>query len=107
MFDVTVDKIETFGLFVKWGNSRGLIPARELELPKGGDLRKAFPVGSTLKAAITEIRGDGKISLSAREATQAEERGEARSWMQSQKTAPAAGRKGFGTLGDLLKKMGK
>jgi small subunit ribosomal protein S1 len=105
--DVTVDKIEAFGLFVKWGNNRGLIPARELETPKGTDLKKAFPVGSTLKAAISEIRPDGKMNLSAKEVSAAEERAEAQSWMQTQKPATGGGKQGFGTLGDLLKKFGK
>jgi small subunit ribosomal protein S1 len=97
--EVAVDKIEPFGLLVRWGTLRGLVPANELEVPKGADLKKAFPVGSTFKAAITEVRGDGRIRLSAKAAAQEEERAEARSWMQSNKTAT----RGFGTLGDLLK----
>jgi small subunit ribosomal protein S1 len=102
--EVTVDKIETYGLLVKWATHRGLVPTAELELPKGGDLKKAFPVGTTFKAAVTEVRNDGRIRLSAKGAAQEEERAEARNWMQSQK-GPA---KGFGTLGDLLRnKLGQ
>lgn len=101
--EVTVDKIETYGLLVKWANSRGLVPTAELELPKAGDLKKAFPIGTVFKAAITEVRPDGRIRLSAKSAVHEEERAEARNWMQSQ----SGPQKGFGTLGDLLKKFGK
>jgi small subunit ribosomal protein S1 len=96
--DVTVDKVEPFGLLVKWATHRGLIPSAEVELPKGADLKKAFPLGTALKAAITEVR-DGRIRLSVKAAAQAEERAEAQSWMRSQ----SGPKTGFGTLGDLLK----
>ncbi len=102
VLEVTVDKIETFGLFVTWGTGRGLLPASELAIPKGGDLRKAFPVGTKLKAAVIEIRGD-KVRLSATAAVQAEERAEAREWMDTQKPSG----KGFGTLADKFKNFGK
>lgn len=104
VLDVTVDKHEIFGMFVKWAGGRGLLPATELETPKNADLRKAYPVGTVLKAAVIEVRGDGKVRLSATAATQADERNEARAWMQTQK--PAGG-KGFGTMADLLAKFKK
>jgi small subunit ribosomal protein S1 len=109
VLEVTVDKIETFGLFVKWAGGRGLLPASELETAKNADLRKAFPVGTVLKAAVVETRPDGKVRLSATAAAQAEERNEARAWMESQRGggASSGGGKGFGTLGDLLAKFGK
>lgn len=103
--DVTVDKIETFGVFVTWGAGRGLVPAAELGVPRGTDLRRAAPVGSTFRAVVTEVRPDGKVRLSKRGAEEAEERADAAAWMQTQKR-PAG--KGLGTLGDLLKgKLGK
>lgn len=107
--DVTVDKIESFGLFVKWGSHRGLLPAAELDVPKGADLRKSHPVGTQLKAAIIEVRPDGRIRLSANAVQQAEERAEAQAWMSEQKKGGASGSsRGLGTLGDLLKgKLGK
>lgn len=63
--EATVDKIETFGLFVTWANGRGLVPTNELGANvRSGDLRKLFPVGATFKAAILEVRADGKVRLS-------------------------------------------
>lgn len=105
ILDVTVDKVESFGVFVTWGSGRGLVPAAELGVPRGTDLRRAAPVGTTFRAVVTDVREDGKVRLSRRGAEEAEERAEARAWMQSQK-APAG--KGLGTLGDLLKgKLGR
>lgn len=102
--DVTVDRIETFGLFVSWAGGRGLVPHAEINVPKGADLRKSHPVGSTFKAAIVDVRTDGKVRLSATAAVQAEERAEAANWQASQ--ARPSG-KGFGTFADLLSKMKK
>ncbi|WP_373045662.1 S1 RNA-binding domain-containing protein [Vulgatibacter sp.] len=105
VLDVTVDRIESFGVFVSWGSGRGLVPAAELGVPRGTDLRRAAPVGSTFRAAVSDVRDDGKVRLSKRGAEEAEERAEAKAWMQTQKQPQG---KGLGTLGDLLKgKLGK
>ena len=70
-----------------------------------GSLRRAAPVGSTFRAVVSAIRDDGKVSLSKRGAEEAEERAEAKAWMQTQRQPQG---KGLGTLGDLLKgKLGK
>lgn len=105
ILDVTVDRIETFGVFVTWGTGRGLVPAAELGVPRGTDLRRAQPVGSTFRAVVLEVRPDGKVRLSKRGAEVAEERADAQAWIQTQQKPQG---KGFGTLGDLLKgKLGK
>jgi len=97
----SVDKIETFGLFVRFAGGRGLVPSAETGTPRGADLRKAFKVGEELKCLIQEIDERGRIRLSKTQAEAAEERAEAQAWMKS---APRGkGGKGFGTLGDLLK----
>lgn len=101
VLQVTVDRIESFGLFVTWANGRGLLPASELELPKQADLRKAYPVGTQLEAAVVDVRPDGKVRLSARAAEEARERAEAKAWMESNKPSGASG---FGTFGDLFAK---
>lgn len=101
VLQVTVDRIESFGLFVTWGAGRGLLPASELDLPKHADLKKLFPVGTELEAAIVDVRPDGKVRLSVRAAEEAKERAEAKAWMDSNKPA---GEKGFGTFADLFSK---
>jgi len=98
-----VEKHETFGLFVQIDGvsgrgGRGLVPNVETGLPRGADLRKAFPEGTKVSAKVLET-GEGKIRLSFRAAKDAEERAqyeEARAAVR----APAS----LGTFGDLLKK---
>jgi small subunit ribosomal protein S1 len=96
----TVDKIEPFGLFVRFAGGRGLVPAAETGTPRGADLRRAFKVGAELKCLVQEIDERGRIRLSKTQAEAAEERADAQQWM---KAAPRGGGKGFGTLGDLLR----
>ena len=102
-----VDRIEPFGVFVKWTGGKGLIRASESGTQRGTDLKKAFSIDQEVKAAITEIDASGKINLSITEAERAEERAAMSEWTKSQKPA-GGGTKGFGTLGDLLKqKLGQ
>jgi small subunit ribosomal protein S1 len=99
--EASVDKIEPFGVFVRFAGGRGLVPAAETGTPRGADLRKAFKVGDTLKALVQAIDEQGRIRLSRTEAEQMAERAEAAEYMA--KAAPKGSGKGFGTLGDLLR----
>jgi len=99
--EVTVDRIEPFGVFVNWGHGRGLVPVGDLGLPYGADLRRAQPVGSSFKAVVLEVRPDGKIRLSKTAAQAAEERADAESFLSEQRSKQA--QKGpVGSLGELL-----
>jgi small subunit ribosomal protein S1 len=98
----TVDKIEPYGVFVRFAGGRGLVPSAETGTPRGADLRRAFKPGDELKALVLDIDERGRIRLSKSQAEAAEERAEAREWMQKS-TPKGGGQKGFGTLGDLLK----
>jgi small subunit ribosomal protein S1 len=100
----TVDKIEPFGLFVRFAGGRGLVPASETGTQRGTDLRRAFKVGEELECAISAIDEQGRLRLSKTEAEKAAERKEAQEYMR---TAPRGGGKGFGTLGDLLREKMK
>jgi small subunit ribosomal protein S1 len=98
-----IEKIETFGLFVQIDGTvgrsgRGLVPNVETGLPRGSDLRKAFPVGSRVTVKVLET-GEGKIRLSVRGAKDAEERAQYEQARDSMQRNPS-----FGSLGDLLKK---
>jgi small subunit ribosomal protein S1 len=98
--DATVDRVEPYGVFVKFTGGKGLVPAAELGVPHGADLRKQFPPGTQMRAAIIEIDPRGRYRLSAQEAERAAERADAEAYMKA-RAAPAG--RGFGTLGDLLK----
>ncbi len=104
--EASVDKIESFGLFVKFAGGRGLVPASETGTPHGADLRRAFKAGDAFPALVLQIDEQGRFRLSRSGAVDAAERADARAYMETQK--PTGGGKGFGTLGDLLKaKLGK
>ena len=101
-----VVRVESYGVFVQVrGTSgregRGLIPAAELGVPRGADLRKAFPLGQVLTAKILET-GEGRLKLSVRGAKDDAERSE---YVAHQEKA--AGPATFGTFGDLLSKRAK
>jgi small subunit ribosomal protein S1 len=102
----TVDRVETYGLFVQidgtHGRSgRGLLPTVELGVPRGTDLRKAFPLGTKLTAKVIEI-AEGRIRLSVRGLKDDEERAHFEGFREQEKKADAP--QTLGTLGDLLKK---
>ena len=100
--EAAVDKIESFGLFVKFAGGRGLVPASETGTPHGTDLRRAFKAGDAFPALVLQIDELGRFRLSKTGAVDAAERADARAYMEA--SQPRGGGKGFGTLGDLLKK---
>jgi small subunit ribosomal protein S1 len=101
----TVSRVENYGIFLqidgtKGAAGRGLAPTAELGTPRGADLRKAFPLGTKLKAKIVAIE-DGKMRLSLRALKDDEERADVESFRAKEKESAAP--QGYGTLGDLLK----
>jgi small subunit ribosomal protein S1 len=98
VFEVTVDRAKRFGVFVSWPGGKGLVPNRELGVGHGEDPGRKFPEGTSFKAAVTEVREDGKVTLSKEGAARAEEKKEAEAWKKRSSSTP-----GLGTLGDLLK----
>jgi small subunit ribosomal protein S1 len=99
--EASVDKIESFGLFVRFAGGRGLVPASETGTPRGSDLRRAFKVGDVFPALVLAIDEQHRIRLSKTGAEDAAERKEAAEYMKA--AAPKTSGKGFGTLGDLLR----
>ena len=72
----TVDRVEKYGVFIRFGNGRsGMIPNSELGTQRGADHRRMFPAGTELKAEIIEADAAGrKIRLSVTKAMGREER---------------------------------
>ncbi|HYE91007.1 MAG TPA: S1 RNA-binding domain-containing protein [Terriglobales bacterium] len=98
----TVERHETFGVFVRLGPGQtGLVPNAELGTTRGGDPRKAFPVGSEVKVAVLSIEENGRrIRLSMTKAVEQEERAESQSYQRE--PGPKGG--GFGmTLGEKFR----
>ncbi len=96
----TIDRIEPYGLFVRFAGGRGLVPASETGTPRGADLRRAFKIGDELDCALSAVDEQGRMRLSRTEAEAAAERKEAQEYLRS---APRGAGRGFGTLGDLLR----
>jgi small subunit ribosomal protein S1 len=97
-----VDRIEQYGVFVKFPGGKGLVPASETGTDRGTDLRKSFHMGQELKVYVLEIDQTGKIRLSLTAAVREQERKEVEEWKSTQKPV-GSGKKGFGTFADLLK----
>lgn len=108
-----VSGVERYGVFVEFSvpgaprPERGLVPTAELGVPRGADLRKAFPLGKELEAAIIGIDDRKRIRLSMTALRDAEERRAFETYAAAEKTEEAtdgAKRSGFGTFADLKKK---
>ncbi len=100
IIEVTVEKIERFGVFVQLDGvagkaGRGLIPSRELGVDEGSDLRKKFPVGTRVKAKVIDT---GRLKLSIKAMKDDEDRAVFESYKKSKEG------QSMGTFGDLLKK---
>jgi small subunit ribosomal protein S1 len=98
----TVERIETYGVFVqvdgtKGRAGRGLVPNAELGVPRGTDLRKTFPEGTRVTAKVLET-GEGRLRLSIKGAKDAEERADFEA-AKGRQSAPRS----LGTFADLLK----
>jgi small subunit ribosomal protein S1 len=108
VLDGVIDRIETFGVFVQLAGTkgragRGLVPVGELGVPRGTDLRKAFPLGTKVTTQVIEIgvgkEGERRIRLSLKAAKDSEERAQFEE-VRGKVGAPAT----LGTLGDLFNK---
>jgi small subunit ribosomal protein S1 len=98
----TVERIETYGLFVqvegtKGRAGRGLVPNAEIGVPRGTDLRKQFPEGTKVTAKVLET-GEGRLRLSIKGAKADEERADYEE-ARAKQSVPAK----LGTFADLLK----
>ncbi|HEX7670680.1 MAG TPA: S1 RNA-binding domain-containing protein [Polyangiaceae bacterium] len=128
-----VTGVERYGVFVEYPVAgggrpeRGLVPAPELGTPRGADLRKLYPIGTELEAAVIAIDERGRVRLSVTALSAAQERREFETYEAGDQTEeksagaekgdkpsgksgagkkkPETGRNAsFGTFADLLKK---
>jgi small subunit ribosomal protein S1 len=102
----TVERVESFGVFVRLGPAEtGLVPNAETGLARGTDPRKAFPPGTELKVLVLSIEEGGRrIRLSHEKALVQEERAETHAYLRD--ASKVGG--GFGlTLGERLKQARK
>jgi small subunit ribosomal protein S1 len=101
----TVERLESFGVFVRLGPGQtGLVPNAELALDRGTDPRKAFPLGSEMKVYVLAIdEGGRRIRLSREKALVHEEQAEMQAYVKDTRKGG-----GFGmTLGEKLNQARK
>jgi small subunit ribosomal protein S1 len=103
---VKVARVEPRGLVVRVAGvvgrrARGYVPSTEL-VKGGGDLRKAYALGSELEVKIVGIDRDGGLRCSPKALQIDEERRAVKDYRRE------AAKQGFGTFGDLLRaKLGE
>jgi small subunit ribosomal protein S1 len=98
--DAEVVKVEAFGVFVETATGTGIVPTRELDLPPGGDPRRAFPVGKLVRVVPIGTDEKGRTRFSMRRVEEEEARSNYRQFRAKQ---GAGGPTQVGSFGDLLK----
>jgi len=97
-----VERHETFGVFVFLAPGvTGLIPLSETGVPREGNVRSAFPIGSPVEVIVLEVDPSGRrIRLSCKAVNAAEEAAEVRDYAQRE---AAQQTQAFGSLADKLR----
>jgi small subunit ribosomal protein S1 len=97
----TVEKVEKFGVFVSLAAGvTALVPASETGLARDADLRRAFPIGSSLETIVLEIDTAAKrIRLSRKAVATAREQADVRDYAERE-TAQSPS---MGSLADRLR----
>ncbi|HYS04414.1 MAG TPA: S1 RNA-binding domain-containing protein [Candidatus Dormibacteraeota bacterium] len=97
-----VERLETYGVFVFLAPGRtGLIHVSETGVDRGGDIKKAFPLGSDVEVIVLEVDPAGRrIQLSRKAVLEAGEKREVREYAEQQEQAQPGS---FGSLADKLR----
>ena len=99
----TVVGANSGGLVVTTPRGEGFLPVRELELPPGGDHRRAHPTGTTLSVVTTGVATGGRLRLSARQVAEVVERSNYAEYTAN--TSESTGEPSqFGSLGDVFRR---
>ncbi len=97
----TVSKLGSAGVFVDTPKGSGLVPVRELGLPRGADFRRSFPVGTEVRVVLVNQDNSGRTTFSISRVADVEERRNYQDFAKSQGTARSAAGP-VGTFGALL-----
>ena len=98
--DAEVTKVEAFGVFVETATGGGIVPTRELDLPPGGDPRRAFPVGKQVRVVAIGTDDKGRTRFSMRRVEDEEARANYRQFRAKQGKRK---KDNVGSFGELLK----
>jgi small subunit ribosomal protein S1 len=97
-----VERHETFGVFVFLAPGKtGLMPLSETGVDRGGDILKAFPIGSDVEVIVLEVDPAGRrIRVSHKAVAASEEAAEMRDYKQREEATQTGS---FGSLADKLR----
>jgi small subunit ribosomal protein S1 len=97
-----VARIADFGVFVEIAPGfTGLMPLAETGVDRGGDIRKAFPIGSEVEVVVLEVDQEARrIRLSKKAVAEQREKAELREYEQQRDAAPG---QSIGSLADKLR----
>lgn len=96
-----VSQLSQFGVFVETARGSGLVPSRELGLPRGADHRRLLPVGTPVKVVLVNRDEKGRVTFSMSRVAGVEERRNYADFTQSKRAASEGG--ALGSLGDVLR----
>jgi small subunit ribosomal protein S1 len=101
----TVSKLSGAGVFVETEKGTGLVPARELGIPRGADFRRMFPLGKEVQVVLVNREGaSGRLTFSISRVAGVEEEQNYTAFARSQGQRPAASTvEEVGSFGALLR----
>ena len=96
-----VARIADFGVFVEIAPGfTGLMPLAETGVDRGGDVRKAFPIGSEVEVVVLDVDQEARrIRLSKKAVGEQREKAELREYEQQRDAAPGP------SIGSLAEKL--
>jgi small subunit ribosomal protein S1 len=92
---------EAYGVYVETATGAGVVPTRELDLPPGGDPRRAYPVGKLVRVVAIGADEKGRTRFSMKRVEETEARSNYQQFRAAQ-NAPKTD--SLGSFGELLKR---
>jgi small subunit ribosomal protein S1 len=96
-----VSQVGTAGIFVETPKGTGLVPVRELGLPRGAEFRRAFPVDTEVRVVLMNKDNNGRLTFSIARVAGVEERNNYSEFSKSM-TTKAGKASNVGSFGALL-----
>lgn len=96
-----VSQVGTAGIFVETAKGTGLVPVRELGLPRGAEFRRAFPVDTEVRVVLMNKDSNGRLTFSIARVAGVEERNNYSEFSKAQ-TTKSTKASNVGSFGALL-----
>ncbi len=97
-----VSQLSAAGVFVETPKGTGLVPVRELGLPRGADFRRAFPVDTEVRVVLINKDHNGRLTFSMSRVAGVEERHNYSEFAKSQSKGGPSKAANVGSFGALL-----